>query len=146
MSKISTPPHEDRTGQRWMTRSVCSRHAPSHLARKRRVRSLPYRIQPSRKMARKNHEYRHSPPSPTHHNTTPGRKIPVRQSDAPITQSLLLLLPLHKLQCLILPHNHNTRALIPQIPNPIALLRHKQHLRSERSADELTPAKRIVAI
>ena len=145
MSKISIPPTQGQNRTE-MTRSVCNRHVPSHLARKRRVRSLSYRIQPSREIARKKHEDRHNPPSLTHHNITPDRKIPVRQSDTPITQSPLLLLPLHKFQRLIFPHNHNTRALIPQIPDPITLLRHKQHLRSERSADELTPAKRIVAI
>ena len=54
----------------------------------------------------------------------------------------LLLLPLHKLQRLILTHDNNAAALIPQIPHAIALLRDEQHLGSKRGADEL-PAARL---
>ncbi len=53
----------------------------------------------------------------------------------------LLLLPLNKLQRLIPPHHNHTTTLIPQIPNPIALLRHEQHLRAKSGTDELPPAR-----
>ena len=53
----------------------------------------------------------------------------------------LLLLPLDKLQRLILAHDDDAAALVPQVPNPVALLRHQQHLRPERRADELAPAR-----
>lgn len=55
----------------------------------------------------------------------------------PLIPHQSLLLPLHKLQRLILLHYHHATALIPQIPHPIALLRHQQHLGPERRADEL---------
>lgn len=57
------------------------------------------------------------------------------------TRTALLLLPLHKLQRLILAHDDDATALVPQVSNPIALLRHQQHLRPERRAYELAAAR-----
>ncbi len=65
--------------------------------------------------------------------------IPSRPS--PLANSLKSLsLPLHKTQRLLPTHNYHTAAL-PLIPNPITLLRHEQHFRSECRADELSPAQ-----
>lgn len=68
----------------------------------------------------------------------PPLTIPIKQTSSPTNH--LLLLPLDKLQRLVLPHHNNATALISQIPNPIALLRHKQHLGPKSRADELTAA------
>lgn len=69
----------------------------------------------------------------------PTDKSTPRPTPPPGSQTLLLL-PLHKLQRLILPHHDDATALVAQIPHPVALLRHEQHLGPEGGADELAAA------
>lgn len=74
-----------------------------------------------------------SPPVPSIHSS-------IHQTTEHPQQNLLLL-PLDKLQRLILTHDDDAAALVAQVPDPVALLRHAQHLGPERRADELAAAR-----
>jgi len=77
----------------------------------------------------------HKPRFPFPSHTTP---IFSHRGQQPPT---LLLLPLHKLQRLLLTDYYYTTALILIIPDAIALLGHEQHLGSKRRADKLAAAQ-----